>query len=112
MVPSPPENVEVISKSSRVANISWSFGFDGNSDILNHTVKISVDNQTFVEAKCPGLSSTGCVVATFFTDASLEGLHPAMTYYIRVFAANKVGSSSPSLVITTTTDEEGTFRLY
>ena len=107
MVPSPPQNVEVIAKTSRVVNISWTPGFNGNSDILNYTVEISTDNQTFSNATCQGLSSSGCVVSSSFTNASLVGLHPGRTYYIRVFATNSVGSSAASSVITTTTDEEG-----
>ena len=107
MVPSPPQNVEVIAKTSRVVNISWTPGFNGNSDILNYTVEISTDNQTFAQATCQGLSSSGCVVSSSFTNASLVGFHPGRTYYIRVFANNNVGSSTASSVITTTTDEEG-----
>ena len=106
-MPSPPQIVEVIAKTSRVVNISWAPGFNGNSDILNYTVEISTDNQTFAQAACPGLSSSGCVVSSSFRNASLVGLHPGRTYYIRVFATNNVGSSTASSVITTTTDEEG-----
>ena len=107
VVPSPPENVTVISKTSRVVNISWTPGFNGNSDILNYTVEISTDNQGFAEARCSGLSSIGCVVSSSFTGASLVDLQPGQTYYIRVFANSEVGSSAVSSVITTTTDEEG-----
>ena len=106
-MPGPPENVTVISKTSRVVNIFWTPGFNGNSDILNYTVQISIDNQTFSNVTCQGLSSSSCVVSGSFTNASLEGLHPGRTYYIKVFASNKVGTSTASLVITTTTDEEG-----
>ena len=87
--------------------MSWTPGFNGNSDILNYTVEISTDNQTFAEARCQGLSSSGCVVSSTFTSASLVDLHPGRTYYIRMFATNKVGVSAVSSVITTTTDEEG-----
>ena len=97
----------VLSKSSRVVNISWTPGFSGNSDIRNYTVEISRDTVTFAEARCEGLSSSGCVVSNSSTSASLVDLHPGMRYYIRVFATNKVGSSAASSVITTTTDEEG-----
>ena len=106
-MPGPPENVTVISKTSRVVNIFWTPGFNGNSDILNYTVQISIDNQTFSNVTCQGLSSSSCVVSGSFTNASLEGLHPGRTYYIKVFASNKVGTSTASSVITTTTDEEG-----
>ena len=112
MVPSSPENVTVISKTSRFVNISWTPGFNGNSNILNYTVEISRNNQTFGEATCQGLSSSGCVVSSCsLTRVFIEGLHPGRTYYIRVFATNKVGSSTASSVITTTTDEEGTKML-
>ena len=107
-MPGPPENVTVISKTSRVVNIFWTPGFNGNSDILNYTVQISIDNQTFSNATCQGLSSSSCVVSGSFANASLEGLHPGRTlFYIKVFASNKVGTSTASSVITTTTDEEG-----
>ena len=110
-MPSPPENVAVIAKTPRVVNISWTPGFNGNSDILNYTVEISTDNQTFTQAICQGLSSSGCVVSSSFTSASLEGLHPGRTYYIRMFATNKVGSSTASSVVMGTTDEEGNYIL-
>ena len=107
MVPSPPQNVEIIANTSRVVNISWTPGFNGNSAIRNYTVEIRTDNQAFAEARCEGLSSSGCVVS--FTSASLVDLHPGTTYYIRVFATNKVGSSNVSLVLRVNTDKEGTY---
>ena len=109
MVPSPPQNVEVNANTSRVVNISWTPGFNGNSAIRNYTVEISTDNQAFAEARCSWLSSSGCVVSSSFTSASLVHLHPGTTYYIRVFATNKVGSSNVSLVLRVNTDEEGTY---
>ena len=108
MVPDPPQDVLVDSKGSRVVNISWRAGFDGNSEILNYTVAISEDNQTFSGAKCQGLSNGACVVSGFSTSASLEDLLPWTTYFIEVFATNKVGSGRRSSVVNTTTDEEGT----
>ena len=111
VVPEPPQGVSVDSKRSRAIHISWRAGFDGNSEILNYTVEISEDNQTFSGAKCQGLSSGACVVSGNSTSASLEDLHPWKTYYIRVFATNKVGSGPRSSVINTTTDEEGMFTL-
>ena len=107
VVPGPPENLRVISKTSRVVNISWTPAFNGNSDILSYALEISTDNQTFTEARCQGLSSSGCVVSSSFTSAFLVDLHPGRTYYLRVFATNKVGVSAVSSVITTTTHDEG-----
>ena len=108
MAPSPPQDVTVVSQSSRVVNVSWTAGFDGNNDILNYTVEISTDSRTFIAATCQGLSSGSCVVSSSFTSASLTGLHPGRTYSIRVFAANEVGPSAASSVANTTTYEEGT----
>ena len=108
VVPSPPEKLRVTSMTSRVVNIIWTPGFNGNSDILNYTIQISTDNQTFSNATCQGLSSSGCVVSSSFASASLVGLLPGRTYYIRMFATNIVGSSAASSVVMTTTFEEGT----
>ena len=107
VIPDPPQDVSVDSKASRVVNISWRAGFDGNSEILNYTVEISEDNQNFRDAKCQGLSNGTCVVSGSSTSASLEGLLPWTTYHIRVLATNKVGPGLRSSVVNTTTDEEG-----
>ena len=109
--PDPPENVSIVSKTSRAVNVSWFPGFDGNSDILNYTVEISKDNQTFTDAKCQGLSSSPCVVPSSSISAFLKDLHPGRKYYLKVFASNKVGQSAASLVVNTITDEEGTVHL-
>ncbi|KAJ7386412.1 hypothetical protein OS493_008536 [Desmophyllum pertusum] len=107
MVPDPPFNVTVDAKGSRVVNISWMAGFDGNSAILNYTVKISEDNQNFRNTVCQGsLSNSACVLSNSFTSASLKNLLPWTTYYIQVFARNIIGTSTGSSVVNTTTDEE------
>ncbi|XP_020628955.1 neogenin-like [Orbicella faveolata] len=103
--PNPPLNVSVDSKSSRVVNISWIADFDGNSVIQNYTVKISRDNEQFVDALCQGsLSDSSCVVVS--TSASLGNLSPWTLYYFKVFARNKIGISDESSVVNATTDEE------
>jgi len=104
--PNPPLNVSVDSKSSRVVNISWIADFDGNSVIQNYTVKISRDNEQFVDALCQGsLSDSSCVVVS--TSASLGNLSPWTLYYFKVFARNMIGISDESSVVNATTDEEG-----
>ena len=109
VAPDPPFNVTVDSKSSRVVNISWMAGFDGNAALLGYTVKISVDNQNFRDVMCQGsLSNSACVLSNSFTSASLVNLFPWTTYYIKVFARNPIGASTGSSVVNATTDEEGT----
>ena len=109
VVPHPPFNVTVDSKSSRVVNISWMAGFDGNSAILDYTVKISEDNQNFTDVVCQGsLSNSACVLSNSLTSASLVNLFPSTTYNIRVFARNIIGTSTGNSVVSATTDEEGT----
>ena len=109
MEPHPPLNVTVVSKSSRVVNISWIDGFDGNSAIKNYRVDIesSEDNAELAGAACQGsLSDSSCVVSS--TSASFGNLSPWTTYSFKVFATNEVGTSNGSSVVNATTDEEGT----
>ena len=108
VVPDPPQNITVDTKGSRVVNISWTAGFDGNSAIENYTVEISEHDQIFNDVVCQGtLSSSACVVSSLFTTASLTGLFPWTTYNIRVFARNKIGRSNSSHILNVTTDEAG-----
>ena len=113
MEPHPPLNVTVDWKSSRVVNISWVAGFNGNSAIQNYIVEISEDNQNFGDAVCQGsLSNSSCIVPSSSTSASLTSLSPWTTYFIRVSARNIVGTSNSSSIVNITTDEEGTFWLF
>ena len=107
VVPYPPHTLTVDFTGSRVVNISWTAGFDGNSAIQNYTVEIGEDNQIFQGVVCQGsLSSGACVVSS--TKACLTGLLPWTTYNIRVFATNAIGKSNSSQILTVITDEEGT----
>ncbi|XP_068677575.1 receptor-type tyrosine-protein phosphatase delta-like isoform X2 [Montipora foliosa] len=103
--PDPP-HVRIISTTSRTLAISWTAGFNGNSEITSYIVKISEDNQTFSDVNCQGLSNSTCVVSGNSTNATLEGLHPATMYYLKVFAINSIGQSDASSVVNATTDEE------
>ena len=110
VIPDPPQALAVDSKGSRVVNISWMAGFDGNSAIQNYTVMISEDNQAFGDVMCHrSLLNNACVMSS--TSASLTRLFPATTYYIRVFATNAVGNGNSSVAIVTT-DEEGALWLF
>ena len=96
----------MISRGLRVANISWTAGFNGNSAIQNYTVEISEDRQTFRFAICQGTpSDNSCVI--YSTRVAIKELFPWTTYYLRVFARNMIGSSNYSSVVNVTADEEG-----
>ena len=104
--------MSVDGKSSRVVNISWIAGFDGNSPIRNYTVKRSRDNQEFLDSVCEGSLSddSSCVVTS--TSVSFGNVSPGETYYLQVFARNMVGTSEGSPVVNVTTDEEGALHVY
>ncbi|CAH3163872.1 unnamed protein product, partial [Pocillopora meandrina] len=103
----PTQNITVDTKGSRVINISWTVGFDGNCAIKNYTVEISQHDQILKDVVCQGsLSSSTCVVSRLSTTASLTGIFPWTTYNIRVFASNKIGRSNSSPILNVTTDEE------
>ena len=108
VVPDPPQNITVDTKGSRVVNISWTAGFDGNSAIEKYTIEIRELDQIFKDVVCQGsLSSSACVVSSLSTTASLTGLFPWTSYNIRVFARNKIGRSNSSPILNVTTDEAG-----
>ena len=106
--PEPPQNVTIESKTFRTITISWKSGFDGNSEITSYTVEISDNGLNFGDANCQGWPNNSCNVSGLYTNATLEGLSPNTTYFIRVLAANRVGQSNASSVVKTVTDEEGT----
>ena len=106
--PDPPQDVTIESQTSRTITISWKSGFDGNSEITFYTVEISDNGLNFSDANCQGWSNNWCTVSGLDTNATLEGLRPYTTYFIRVLAANRVGQSNASSELKTVTDEEGT----
>ena len=110
--PDPPQNVTIESQTSRTITISWKSGFDGNSEITSYTVEISDNGLNFSEANCQGWPNNSCTVSGLDTNATLEGLLPYTTYFLRVFAVNKVGQSDASSEVHEVTDEEGTSLFY
>lgn len=110
--PDPPQNVTIESKTSRTITISWTSGFDGNSEITSYTVEISDNGLNFSDVKCQGWSNDSCTVSGLDTNATLEGLLPYTTYFLRVFAVNKVDQSDASSEVHVVTDEEGTSLFY
>ena len=100
------------SKTSRTITISWKPGFNGNSEIISYTVKISDNGLNFSEANCQGWSNSSCTVSSLDTNATLEGLRPFTKYFLKVYADNKVGQSDASAEVKTVTDEEGTSLFF
>ena len=106
--PDPPHNLQISSTTSRTLRVSWSAGFNGNSEIISYKVNISQDNQTFEDISCQESSNNNlCTVHGVVTNVTLKDLHPFTMYYLRVFAVNKIGQSDSSEVVNATTDEEG-----
>ncbi|KAK2569975.1 Cell adhesion molecule DSCAM [Acropora cervicornis] len=106
--PDPPHNLLISSTTSRTLTVSWSAGFNGNSEIISYKVNISQDNQTFEDISCQESSNNNlCTVPGVVTNVTLKDLHPFTMYYLRVFAVNKIGQSEASEVVKATTGEEG-----
>ena len=104
--PDPPENVILVSNSSRSVNISWSDGFNGNSVILDYKVTITSKGQALENVTCDGIvSADGCNVTS--KTVHIGGLQPFTEYQIKVVARNNVGLSEGSPLLNVTTDEEG-----
>ena len=104
--------MSIESKTSRTITVSWKPGFNGNSEIISYTVKISDNGLNFSEANCQGLSNSSCTVSGLDTNATLEGLRPFTKYFLKVYADNKVGQSDASSEVKTVTDEEGKSLVY
>ncbi|XP_074611679.1 receptor-type tyrosine-protein phosphatase F-like isoform X2 [Acropora palmata] len=105
--PDPPHNLLISSTTSRTLTVSWSAGFNGNSEIISYKVNISQDNQTLEDISCQESSNNNlCTVPGVVTNVTLKDLHPFTMYYLRVFAVNKIGQSEASEVVKATTGEE------
>ncbi|XP_044163802.1 receptor-type tyrosine-protein phosphatase delta-like isoform X2 [Acropora millepora] len=105
--PDPPHNLQISYTTSRTLTVSWSAGVNGNSEIISYKVNISQDNQTFEDVSCQGsFNDSSCTVPGVVTNVTLKDLHPFTTYFVRVFAVNKIGQSESSEVVNATTDEE------
>ena len=100
------------SKTSRTITVSWKPGFNGNSEIISYTVRISENDFNYRDANCQGWSNSSCTVSGLDTNATLEGLRPFTTYFLRVYAGNKVGQSDESSEVKTVTDEEGKLLVH
>ncbi|XP_013413706.1 Down syndrome cell adhesion molecule homolog, partial [Lingula anatina] len=98
--PEAPVDVEVGSKWSRSASISWRAPFNGNSLLLNYVIQY----KNFTDVWSP--STKNLTTLPNVTMATLHGLHPAYNYSVRMLAVNKLGEGLPSDVVNFTTREE------
>jgi len=97
--PEPPEDLAVISKSSRTLALSWKKPYTGNDEIKEYVVQyLSEESSTF---HLRNVSVYGNVTTTV-----LRGLHPSKEYTIVLFAINGVGKSKASKEIKFVTEEE------
>ncbi|XP_009082964.1 PREDICTED: obscurin, partial [Acanthisitta chloris] len=85
--PDPPEEPEVLSKSSHSVTLSWYKPLsDGGCDILGYNV----------ERKIPGIGWQSCSKGIIQNmEFTVDGLAPGEPYRFRVSAINKVGASEP-----------------
>jgi hypothetical protein len=97
--PESPEELTVISKSSRTLALSWKKPFTGNDEIKEYVVQYLNEESSTIHLK--NVSVYGNMTTTV-----LRGLHPSKEYSIVLFAINSVGKSKPSKEIKFVTEEE------
>lgn len=94
--PSPPSKPIVKGVTARSIYVTWTPRFDGNAPITEYTVEIKLSTKEWGDSERK-------VVRTLGLDAT--EFHPASSYDLRVYAANKVGMSDTSPVVTARTLE-------
>nr|XP_042901562.1 Down syndrome cell adhesion molecule-like protein Dscam2 isoform X1 [Parasteatoda tepidariorum] len=97
--PDRPSSVDVTTKGSRSASITWSAPYSGNSVIAKYTVEHKSANEPWSLAKTSIVDSTESI-------HTIQGLIPHMTYHVRVKAENAIGSGDFSEPITIVTEGE------
>ncbi|CAG0892307.1 unnamed protein product [Darwinula stevensoni] len=98
-LPYAPSNVKanLLLSSPHVANVSWSPGFDGNSEILKYIIQMRIVPSSGL-LPAPDLSWMTALVNVSHDDrwALISGLQAAASYEFRVSALNSVGEGIPS----------------
>ncbi|GFW99045.1 down syndrome cell adhesion molecule [Trichonephila clavipes] len=100
-IPDGPSNVTVMNVTSRSFTLHWDVVDNGNSHITGSIVQY----QTHSDSEWNGQTSQ-LIVSSAETIATLRGLTPVTTYYVRIIAENALGKSRPSEVLDVTTEEE------
>ncbi len=96
--PGVPVNVEAQTDGQDAINLSWSAPLeDGGSPVTGYQVEVSEDAGAIWQKLAED------VTATSYRHAQLP---PGSTRHYRILARNAVGLSTPSMVVTATTDED------
>lgn len=98
-VPEQPKSLRISSQQSRSFQLAWSKPFEGNSPIEEYNIQYKSNSDSWQSAE--KISVTGTQ-----TTITLNNLHPATSYQIRMTAQNKLGSSEFSEIAQVTTLEE------
>lgn len=98
-VPEQPKNLRINSQQSRSLQLTWTQPFAGNSPIEEFNIQYKPITETWHSAEKKSVTGSQYVI-------SINNLHPATSYHIRLSAENKLGSSEFSEVVQVTTLEE------
>nr|XP_023018250.1 Down syndrome cell adhesion molecule-like protein Dscam2 [Leptinotarsa decemlineata] len=99
-IPEPPRNVRVMDQFSRSLGVSWTQPYAGNSPITSYIVQYKSGAEAWLnqpmKVTVPGSQTT----------TTLQNLHPAQVYHLRILAENRLGLSDPSQTVQVSTLEE------
>ncbi|GBM30792.1 Down syndrome cell adhesion molecule [Araneus ventricosus] len=98
-VPEAPSNVTAMNITSRSFTLHWQLLDNGN---ITGSI---VQYQTRSDTEWDGQTSQ-LIVSSADTVATLRGLTPVTTYYVRIITENSLGKSKPSEVLEAKTKEE------
>ena len=105
--PDAPQDLQIVEINSKTIKLAWNSPFNGNLPIIQYIVQYS-DEQTNLQQQ-NGENSKSIFNLTIKNNecqALLNQLKPAQTYYVRLFAENRLGKSDASQIIDVTTDED------
>lgn len=103
VVPTHPGPLKVSTRevNKRTMTVAWSPVFDGGRRITRYSLEIKDELLSWDTAKRTEVPNP----KSSLNQLSVMDLHPAKTYHVRMFAANNVGQSDASNVLTVRTSE-------
>lgn len=101
--PDSPQDIQIIEINSRSLKISWTAPFNGNLPITSYLIQYTDVQSNFNNNELKSvynltIKNNECL-------ALITQLKPAHTYYIRLIAENRLGTSDASNIIDVITDE-------